>query len=179
MQYTCLDLKHLSLSMCSGITDDFLDSLPLFLTKLTTLDVSMTSITALGCCHLARLPSLREVDISACPVLSGQAINALVSGKHPCASEVIGMNDEKRIMQNLGLIRENGSASRLTSITARFANDIDAHLLDTLDTRAPHLQTLDLQYYGGRDLKTGFLSPLKMSLRNLRQNGVDVKFSSA
>jgi len=180
--YTCLELKHLSLSMCTAITDDFLESVPLFLVNLTFLDISMCSITSRGCCHLARMPALRTVDISACPELSGQALAALVTGKHPppsicddAVNEIL--DDDQDMMQKLGLTRENGSVSQLTTIAARFAEGIDANLLDTLATCAPHLHTLDLRHYRGNDLKTGFLSPMKMSLRKLRQNGMEVAFS--
>ncbi|KAL7530519.1 hypothetical protein ACHAXR_003539 [Thalassiosira sp. AJA248-18] len=179
--YTCSELKHLSLSMCSGITDDFLDSVPLFLTKLTFLDISMSSITAYGCCHLARMPTLREVNISACPALSGKSIRALVTGKPPsptaCDVDVTGIDNEQYTMEMLGLTRGRGSVSQLKYIAARFAKGVDANLLDIVATQAPHLQSLDLRHYRGNDLKTGLLSPLKMSLRKLRQKGVEVSIS--
>ena len=162
--------------MCSGVTDDFLDSVAIFLSKLTFLDVSMTSITSLGCCHLARSPSLRRVDISACPGLSGQSIKALVTGT-VCDDSFDETDDNEDLMKQLNLAREEGSASQLTSIAARFAENIDTKTLDILVTRAPNLLSLDMRHYRGNDLKTGLFSPLKMALRNLRHNGVDVAIS--
>jgi len=178
--YTCLELKHLSLSMCTAITDDFLESVPLFLSNLNYLDVSMSSITPRGCSHLACLPALRTVDVSACPELNGQALTALVTGKHPssdCPNDENGINDDELIMQRLGLKREKGSLSQLTAISARFAKGIDANILDTLAKFAPHLQTLDLRHYQGNDIKDGFLCQMKLSLRKLHQNGVEVAIS--
>ena len=176
VMYTCRELKQLSLSMCAEINDDFIESMHIFFTKLTALDVSMTSITSRGCFHLARLPSLLEVDISACSNLCGQSIAALVEGK--VLDEYINdMNDEQYLMQKLGKTNEISNLSQLTSISARFAKGIDESVLDKLGTLAPNLKCLDLRHYRGNDLKTGFLSPLKMSLRNLMRNGVSVAFS--
>mmetsp|Transcript_14795 Transcript_14795/g.31866 ORF Transcript_14795/g.31866 Transcript_14795/m.31866 type:complete len:440 (-) Transcript_14795:116-1435(-) len=183
--YTCLELKRLSLSMCAGITDDFLDSVPLFLVNLTSLDLSHSSVTSRGCCHLARLPSLQSVDISACTALRGRCIEALITGRHPhiflaCDYDEFDIIDEDQfiIQQQLGLARETESLSQLTSIGARYANGgIDDNLLNTLATYAPNLHTLDLRHYRGNDLKTGCLSPMKMSLRKLRQNGMKVAFT--
>ena len=182
VMYTCHELKLLSLSMCRGITDDFLESIPTYLTKLTVLDVAMTSITSRGCSYLARLPSLREVDISACEGLCGQAIIALVTGKSPICEEGVNVmdDDEYNIMQRVGLARGKGSASQLTSIAARYAKGIDTNILDALAVQAPKLQTLDLRHYQGNDLeigKIGVLSAVKMSLRKLKSNGVEVAFS--
>ena len=164
--------------MCTGITDDFLESVPLFLPKLSFLDVSMSSVTSLGCCHLARLPALREVDISSCPGLSGQAIKALIEGKvgDINANDIDG---DQYLMERMGVIRGSATVSQLRSIAARFAKGVDANVLDTLadSCTLPHLQTLDFRHYRGNEFKTGFLSPVKLSLRKLRQNGVDVAFS--
>jgi len=163
--------------MCPGITDVFLESVPHFLTKLIILDVSMTAITSRGCCHLAKLPALRAVDISACPGLNWHTIKALLEGKADEADINEG-NDDQHLMQRSGMLRENGGVSLLTSISARFANEIDGVFLDSLATRAPYLQCLDIRHYRETDLKTGFLSPLKTSLRKLRRNGVEVAFSN-
>mmetsp|Transcript_979 Transcript_979/g.1786 ORF Transcript_979/g.1786 Transcript_979/m.1786 type:complete len:178 (-) Transcript_979:120-653(-) len=171
--------------MCTGITDDFLDSVPLFLVNLTSLDLSHSSITSRGCCHLARLPSLQSVDISACTALRGRCIKALVTGRHPHIFPTrdydefdIIDEDQFIIQQQLGLTRETGSLSQLTSIAARYANDgIDDNLLNTLAAYAPNLHTLDLRHYRGNDLKMGCLSPMKISLRKLRQNGMKVAFT--
>lgn len=162
--------------MCTGVTDEFLGSVPVFLPKLTVLDVSMSSITSRGCCHLARSPALRKVDISACPGLSEQTIEALVGGKFG-DGDVNEVYDEQNIIELLGLTKGSGSVSKLTSIGARFAEGVDSNMLDFLATQAPHLQTLDLRHHRGNDLKKGLFSPMKMSLRKLRQNGVEVAFS--
>lgn len=175
--YTCLDLKHLSLSMRSGIDGTFLNTLPLFLRKLAYLDVSMTSILSTAFCHLAHLPALREVDISACKLLSGDAINSLVTGIPHCSHVHIRKSLVTYMTWYIAQSRGNGSGSQLRAISARFAKDIDANLLDSLTKEAPHLKTLDLRHYQGNDLKTGLLSPLKMSLRKLQQNGVEVALS--
>jgi hypothetical protein len=162
--------------MCSGITDVFLESVPHFLTKLIILDVSMTAITSRGCCHLAKMPALRAVDISACPGLNWHTIKALVEGKVDEAD--INEENDQHLMHMPGLSRENGSVSLLTSISARFANEIDCVFLESLATQAPYLQCLDIRHHREKDLKTGSLSPLKTSLRKLRRNGVEVAFSS-
>ena len=163
--------------MCSGITDVFLESVPRFLTKLVILDVSMTAITFRGCCHLAKLPALRAVDISACPGLNWQTIEAIVEGKVGDA-DINDVDDDQHFMHRLDLLRKSDSVSLLTSISARFANEIDGVFLESLASRAPYLQYLDIRHHRGPDLNTGFLSPFKTSLRKLRRKGVEVAFSS-
>lgn len=163
--------------MCAGIGDHFLDTMASFLTKLSVLDLSMTGITSIGCSYLARMPALREVDISGCDKLSGDAIKALVEGRIGDGSDTDEkMYNDQNTMEHLGLIKEDGSASQLTFIAARFAEGVDANVLETVARKAPNLKVLDLRHHRGHDAKAEYKSPLKLSLRKLRQRGVKVAF---
>lgn len=164
--YCCPDLEILKLSMCRGITDSFIERIPIFCSNIQILDVSMCSITVKGFHSLYHAIALREVDISACPHLNRQAINALLTGQ----SDEGGPDD----VNMLRVHRKSDSFSQLMSISAQYAKEIDANLLDMIAIRAPHLRRLDLRHY---QLSNTDLSPLKLSLRMLQQKGVQVAFS--
>lgn len=179
-QYACPNLRVLQLSWRKGITDTFLDSVPLFLRKLQALDLSMCCITSRGCCTLSRSPSLREVNISACTGTNGEAIQALITGKlvHTDIDEFdCNQNGMEKEIQ-LGLVKERNSKSQLTSITACFASEVDANLFETMTTHAPHLKRLDLRKYHGNDLMKNLNSNAKSHLRQLKSNGVGIAFST-
>jgi hypothetical protein len=168
----CPDLKSLKLSMCQGITDAFMECVSTYLMKLQTLDVSMCPITAKGCCSLSRSQSLREVDISACAELNAYAIRALVTGQSECDKRA---PDSADILDETELLWRKDNVSHLISISAQYVKELDANLLDVMAVYAPHLRRLDLRHY--QDIDNAGLSPLKLSLRKLQQNGVQVAFS--
>ncbi|KAK1735529.1 leucine-rich repeat protein [Skeletonema marinoi] len=171
----CPDLESLKLSNCQGITDAFMECVSTHLTKLQALDVSMCPITAKGCTSLFCAPSLREVDISACPELNAHAIRALVTGQIGCddkdAPDSVDVLDENETE----LLRRKGNVSQLISISAQYMKEIDANLLDVMTSYAPHLRRLDLRHY--QEIDNTDLSSFKMSLRKMQQNGVQVAFS--
>lgn len=169
----CPHLKSLKLSICKGITDAFLECIPLHLTRLQALDVSMCPITAKGCRSLFRAQSLREVDISACPELNKHAIRALVTG--------VIVYDEKDApdsgdeLDEIEFLRRRGNVSQLISISAQYMKELDSNLLDVMTVCAPHLRRLDLRHY--QDIANTDLPQFKISLRKMQQNGVQVAFS--
>jgi len=172
----CPRLKSLRLSTCKGISDAFLECVPTQFTKLQALDVSMCPITVKGCQSLFHAQSLREVDISACPELNKHAIRALVTGLIEC--------DEKDAPDNVEVLNETElrqrtctrRVSQLISISAQYMKELDSSLLDDMAVSASHLRRLDLRHY--HDIDNTDLSPIKISLRKLQENGVHVAFSS-
>ncbi|KAL7442395.1 hypothetical protein ACHAXM_008392 [Skeletonema potamos] len=168
----CPDLKSLKLSMCQGITDDFMKCVSTHLTKLQALDVSMCPITARGCRSLSCVMSLREVDVSACPELNAHAIRALVTGKIECDK---GAPENVELLHETEWLQRKDNASQLMSICAQYIKEMDANLLDVVALYAPHLKRLDLRHC--QSINSADLSPLKLSLRKLQQNGVQVAFS--
>mmetsp|Transcript_31531 Transcript_31531/g.65899 ORF Transcript_31531/g.65899 Transcript_31531/m.65899 type:complete len:217 (-) Transcript_31531:169-819(-) len=173
MQYACPHLKVLRLSGCKGITDEFLDSIPVFLRHLHTLDLSMCSITSRGCRALSHSPSLRNVNISACLGTNGEAIQDLVTGNFSVTD--IGENDGQEGIQ-LQLMKGRHSKSKLTSIVAQFATGIKATSLKTIITHAPNLKMLDIRHYQGGNLMDS--DTAKTYLRELKCKEVDVEYST-
>mmetsp|Transcript_22338 Transcript_22338/g.45358 ORF Transcript_22338/g.45358 Transcript_22338/m.45358 type:complete len:419 (+) Transcript_22338:292-1548(+) len=171
--YACPHLKVLRLSGCKGITDEFLDSIPVFLRHLHTLDLSMCSITSRGCRALSHSPSLRNVNISACLGTNGEAIQDLVTGNFSVTD--IGENDGQEGIQ-LQLMKGRHSKSKLTSIVAQFATGIKATSLKTIITHAPNLKMLDIRHYQGGNLMDS--DTAKTYLRELKCKEVDVEYST-
>ncbi len=171
--HCCPQLKILKLSMCRRITDRFIEYIPKLCPKLEILDVSMcSSITANGCRSLFYAQALREVDISACPGLNGRAIQGLIMG------EIIDDKDESNDVNCLDapeVQRRDGVTSRLVSISAQHMTDMDSSVLDLIAVHAPQLRRLDLRH--NQVSSNTDLSLLKLGLRRLRQNGVQVAFS--
>jgi hypothetical protein len=157
--------------MCK-IDDQCIELLSFKLRKLELLDVSMCPITARGCSFLARLSSLKAVNISSIsvdsiPHTNDQAIYSLVTG-----------------VFNDGHITEETECkhtSKLTAICAQYATSgVDERLLQHLASHAPELKYLDLRNYLGYDANTErSLSPMKLSVRKLTSNGTSVALSYA
>ena len=169
----CPHLKSLKLSMCKGITDAFMECIPMHLTKLQALDVSMCPVTAKGCSSLFRAQSLRKVDISACPELNMHAILALVTGVIECDDE--GAPDGVHELNEAELRRRSGTGSQLISLSAQYMEELDSNLLDVMTVCAPHLRRLDLRHY--QDTVNTDLSQFKISLGKMQQNGIQVAYS--
>lgn len=179
IQYACPQLKVLRLSGGKGITDEFLDSIPVFLRHLHTLDLSMCGITSRGCRALSHSPSLRNVNISACLGTNGEAIQDLVTGNFSVTDN--GENDGEEGIQlrkelHFGLMKGRHSKSKLTSIVAQFATGIKATSLKTIITNAPNLKMLDIRYYQGGNLMDS--DTVKTYLRELKCKEVDVEYST-
>lgn len=170
--HCCPQLKILKLSMCRGITDRFIESIPKLCPRLEILDVSMCSITTKGCRSLFYAQALREVDISACPGLNGHAIQGLITG------ETIDDNDGSNDVNCLDapeVQRKRDSVSRLVSISAQYMSDMDSSTLELIAVHAPQLRRLDLRQ--NQVSSNTDLSLLKLGLHRLRQNGVQVAIS--
>lgn len=171
----CPHLKSLKLSICKGITDAFMECIPLYLTKLQALDVSMCPITAKGCRSLFCVQSLRAVDISACTQLNKHAIRALVTGIIVCdEKDAPDSGDE---LDEIEFLRKRGNVnvSQLISISAQYMKEVDSNLLDVMTACAPHLRRLDFRHY--QEVTNTNLSQFKLSLRKMQQNRVQVAFS--
>jgi hypothetical protein len=187
MQSLCPNLKSLLLSMCRKINDDIMDILASNLKNLQLLDVSMCSITPRGCCHLARLSTLRMVDISSVSCIDGQAIHSLVTGYCPPKYNIFGddFSDDEYGTAKADLSADYqashgkvATVSNLVAIAAQFATSgVDERLFETLIIHAPRLKYLDLRNYLGEDINTRSLSPVKLSVRKLIKNGTSIAFS--
>ncbi|KAL3793812.1 hypothetical protein HJC23_006172 [Cyclotella cryptica] len=183
----CPNLKSLLLSLCRKINDDIMDIIASKLNNLQLVDVSMCSITPRGCCHLARLSSLRIVNISSVSCVNGQAIQSLVTGYCPPNYNKFGdeFTEDEDSTEKADVSSDYKAAfgkitnvSNLTAITAQFATSgADERLFETLLRHAPHLKYLDLRNYLGDDVNTRSLSPVKLSVRKLTRNGTSIAFS--
>ena len=171
--HCCPQLKILKLSMCRRITDRFIEYIPKLCPKLEVLDVSMCSITSNGCRSLFYAQALREVDISACPGLNGHAIQGLITGE--ILDDKDGSNDVNCLDAPEIQRKRDGVTSRLVSISAQYMTDMDSSVLDLIAVHAPQLRRLDLRH--NQVSSNTDLSLLKLGLRRLRQNGVQVAFS--
>ena len=178
--------------MCHGVNDEVLAIIASKLKNLQELNVSMCNITSRGCCHLARLPNLRIVDITSALGVSGQAIRSMVTGSYPSSykdptcdlfdddESNYYADDDVSVFISEHSRETKESISNLRVIIAQFATSgFNERLFDTLTTNAPHIDYLDLRNYTGNDIGKGITSPLKLSIRKLEKNGANIIFSRA
>jgi hypothetical protein len=113
----CPNIKSLKLAWCAAITDG---SLPFLakLSKVSELDLSLTSITTYACPVLREMKQLRLLDVSATKIY------------------------------NEGAKQMFTETSRLEGLTLRFIEDLTIGSLQLILERAPKLKFLDVTHSG-------------------------------